>query len=191
MTQTPPACPHCGQADKTYKVTLLYLEITTRLQQGQAADQPELDNLLKDLDAVDCDLDTQNKLLSRLVRSLEPPKGETHTTRRAHPDSMVIFFSLLALLFVFQIAITRSPQLPFIVILLVGSILAYLLARKTIIGRYDSAVRKEREENERVESAISRWMGLYLCSRDKGIFDPEQNQYAPLEQISELFYSPE
>ncbi len=186
MVNTSPACPHCGETDKTYKISLLYLESAARLHQNQTANQPELDSLLDDLGSESNGQEPRSQLLNQFVRSFAPPLGEKHTTRRIHPDAMVIFFSLFSLLLVYQIAVSQPAQLPIIVILIAGSVLAYLLVRKTVVRRYDASVRKELEENARLDTAVTRWMHLYFCSRDKGVFDPEQNRFAPLEQISDL-----
>jgi hypothetical protein len=192
MNNHSPVCPHCGQADKTYKISLLYLESTARLHHHETENQPELDSLLADFHAERGGQDVQNQLLNQFTHSFAPPMDEKSMvvkrgSRRIHPDSMVIFFSLLALLIVFQIATTQPVQLPAIVILVAGSLLAYILARKTIVKRYEANVRKEQEESARAEIAMTRWMNLYFCSRDKGVFDPDQNRFAPLEQISDLF----
>ncbi len=186
MTSSP-ACPHCGQADKTYKVSLLYLESTARLHQRQAENQPELDGLLSDLLPANSNSITQTQLLTRLLHSFTPPSGEKHVTRRIHPDAMVTFFGLFLVLLAYRVATTQPGQLPVVLILVFGSALAYLLARKAILRRYEERIRQEQEENARIENAVARWMRLYFCSRDQGVFDPEQDQFVPLERMSELF----
>ncbi len=181
-----PTCPHCGQADKAYKVSLLYLESTARLYQRQAENQPELDGLLSDLLPADSNAITRPQILTRLLHSFTPPSGEKRLTRRIHPDGMVIFFGLILLILVYQVAMTQPAQLPAVLILICGSVLAYLLARKTVLRRYQARIRQEQEENARIEYAVARWMRLYFCSRDQGVFDPEQNQFVPLERMSDL-----
>lgn len=188
MTSNAPACPHCKQADKTYKVSLLFLESTARLHQHQVDNQPELDGLLADLfDGRDSPV-SQAQFLSRLSQTLTPPGGEKHTTRRIHPDSLVIFFTLLSSLIVYKVSTSKPDQLPIILMLLGGSILVYLIARKSVVRRYEEKIRQEKDENLRVENAISHWMRLYFCSRDQGVFVPEQNRFVPLERMSDLLY---
>ncbi len=185
MTSSP-TCPHCGQADKTYKVSLLYLESTARLYQRQAENQPELDGLLSDLLPANAHSITQAQLITRFLHSFTPPSGEKHVTRRVHPDAMVAFFGLFLLLLAYRAATTQPGQLPVILILICGSALAYLLARNAILKRYQERIRQEQEESARVENAVARWMRLYFCSRDQGVFDPEQDQFVPLERMSDL-----
>ncbi len=184
MTSSP-TCPHCGQADKTYKVSLLYLESTARLHQRQAEDQPELDGLLSDLLPANSSSTSQAQLLTRLLHSFTPPSGEKHITRRIHPDAMVIFFGIFLLLLAYRAATTQPGQLPAVLILVCGSALAYLLARKAILRRYEERIRQEQQENERIENAVARWMRLYFCSRDQGVFDPDEEPFVPLERMSE------
>ncbi len=186
---TSPTCPHCGQADKVYKVSLLYLESTARLNQRQAENQPELDGLLTDLLPANSNATTQAHLLSRFLRSFTPPSGEKRITRRIHPDTMVICFALFSLLVIYRIATTQPSQLPAILVLVCVSLMAYILARKSVLRRYQDRVRQEQEENARIESAIARWMRLYFCSRDQGVFDPQQNEFVPLEQMSDLLHT--
>jgi hypothetical protein len=186
VTQPSPACPKCGQADKTYKVSLLYLESAARLSHLQEGKQPELDELLFDMASENISQVAQNQLVSRFAQSFSPPPGEKQNTRRIHPDTMIIFFALFSLLLVFQIAISQPTQLPAILILLASSLLAYLLTRKRLLKRFEDRIRLEQEANSRIENAVTRWMHLYFCSRDKAVFNPEQNLYVPLEQMSDL-----
>ncbi len=189
MTNSP-TCPHCGQAGKSYKVSLLYLESTARLHQRQAENQPELDGVISDLLPANSSPTAQAQLLNRLLHSFTPPSGEKRMTRRIHPDMMVAFFGLFLLLLIYQIATTQPGQLPAALILAFGGVLVYLLARKTVLRRYQERIRQEQEENARIENAVARWMRLYFCSRDQGVFDPEQNQFVPLERMSELINFP-
>ncbi len=191
MAHPSPVCPNCGQADKTYKVSLLYLESAARLKQRQEDNQPELDQLLDDLSPAISSQEDQHQLLAGFARAFSPPEGaasgQKQTFRRVHPDTMIIFFALFSLLIVYQVAVSQPAQLPIIAILLVGGLLAYLLTRKKLVQRFEDRVRREQEENKRLETAMTRWMHLYFCSRDKGVFDPAQNRFAPLEQMSDLY----
>jgi hypothetical protein len=181
------ACPHCKQSDKTYKVSFLYVESTARLNHRQVENQPELDGLLADLLDGSGGPRAQTQFLTRLAQALTPPQGEARrAARRVHPDAMVIFFTLLSSLIVYKVATTQAGQLPIILALLAGGILAYLLARKQVVRRYEEKARQEHAAQARLENAVSRWMHLYFCSRDRGVFLPEQNQLVPLERMSDL-----
>lgn len=185
MPEIPPACPHCGQNDRTYKVSLLYLECSARYHHQDAANQPELDGLLSDLHH-DANPSTLSQLLSGLVNAFAPPSGAKQVARRIHPDFMVLFFGLIGVILVFQVGINQSGLFPTALLILCASVLAYLAARRPIIRRYELQMRQEKDKNDRVERSVSHWMRLYYCSRDQGVFDPQQDQLIPLEQMHQL-----
>lgn len=186
MNNTPVICPQCRQSDKTYKVSLLYLEGTERMNHRETQNQPELSALIKDLLPGDSQPPAQSQLVARLVKYLAPPQGERRVMRRLNPDSVVIFFGLLMLVVLYQVAINRSPQAPILAVLLTGGLLAYLLARKTVAQRYAERVRHDHEENARVERAIGAWMRLHFCGRDQCVFDPATDQFVSPEEINLL-----
>lgn len=184
--QLPPACPHCGHFDQTYKISLLYLECSARLHQKETINQPELDGMLNNLG-----IDVENQgvspqLLSQMIQWFAPPEGEKQVTRTIHPDFIVLVFGLVAVFLVYQVSIYQSSQFPIAVIILAAAGLAYLLARKTIVTRYQARMIQEQETNRQVEQAINRWMRLYYCSRDQGIFNPDLNRFVPIEQMRTL-----
>lgn len=179
-----PPCPRCGLNDKTYKVSLIYLETSARLHHHETTNQPELEALLTDLDPVATPGKTTNQLLNQMVQSFSPPSGEKTITRRIHPDAMIAFLGVIGLVMIFQIVSTQPSQLPIFIILFAASLLAYSLFRRTILQRYQNSIRQEKEENEKVEKAISRWMRLYYCSRDQGFFDTQQNRFVPFEEMN-------
>lgn len=186
MNNTPIICPQCRQSDKTYKVSLLYLEGTERINHRETQNQPELSALLKDLAPGNGRLPAQSQLVARLVKSFTPPQGEKRVMRHLNPDSTVIFFGLFMLIILYQVAMNRSPQAPVLAVLLTGGLLAYLLARKTVVQRYAERVHRDQEENARVERAIGVWMRLHFCGRDQCVFDPDTDQFVSPEDINRL-----
>ena len=179
-----PVCSCCGQSDKTYKISLLYLEASARLNQKETANQPELNGLLDDLYPPLESANLNAQVLPDLIRAFAPPAGEKRVTRRIHPDGLVVGFSLMALLMLYQIAADQSESLPFAVIVMSTALLAYLLLRKPLVQRHVEQTQQEQEEHRRIEQATERWMQLYFCSRDKGVFIPGKDQLVPLEQMS-------
>jgi hypothetical protein len=179
-------CPQCRQSDKTYKVSLLYLEGTERLNHRETQNQPELNALIEDLLPGGNQPLAQSQLVARLVKNLTPPQGEKKVTRRLNPDSTVIFFGLIMLIVLYQVAVSRSSQAPILAVLLTGGLLAYLLARKTVVQRYAERVRHDQEETARVERAIGIWMRLHFCGRDQCVFDPDTDQFVSPEDIHRL-----
>lgn len=187
INETPTVCPLCRQSDKTYKVSLLYLEGIERINHRVTGNQPEINSLINDLLPAADQAHAQNQLIARFVKDLAPPQGEKRVTRRIHPDSMVVFFGLVLLVVLYQVVANRSPQAPVLVVLFIGGLLAYLLARKTVIQRYLTRVQEEQQENARIERAIGIWMRLYFCSRDQHLFNPDTGQFALAEDVASLF----
>lgn len=186
MLSTPPACPVCAHADRSYKISLLYLEASARLNHRESTNQPELDAVLVDVLPENCTDAEQTQVLNRMVTMFAPPSGQRQVTRRIHPDWMILFLFGIGLFIIFQIAKSQPGGLPVFVSLVGASLLAYLLLRKPILSRYDGLLAQERADKSRVERAVARWMRLYYCSRDQIIFDPEENRFVPLEQIADL-----
>lgn len=184
MSLSIPGCPCCRRSDKTYKVSLLYLEASARLHRQETIDQPELDGLLADL-YPQADSRIPTHILSQWITTFAPPEGEKRITRRIHPDGMVVGFSMIALLLLYQIATQQPESLPIAVILFFTVLLAYLLLRHPLLHRHAEQVRQEQEENQRIDQATEHWMRLFFCSRDRGVFAPGQERLVPLEQLSE------
>ncbi len=61
----------------------------------------------------------------------------------------------------------------------------YFWKRKLLIGKFESRMLAQRSETERVQGAIERWMKLYYCERDKGVFLPGVDRLVPISQISQ------
>ena len=180
-------CPQCHQSDKTYKVSLLYLEGIERINHRATANQPEISGLVEDLLPGENQPQVEKQVVARLVKTLAPPQGENKVTRRVHPDSMVVFFGLFLLVILYQVTVNRSPQSPILAVIFTGGLLAYLLARKTIVQRYTSRIKQDQDENARIERAIGTWMRLYFCGRDQCVFNPDTQQSTSAEDMHSLF----
>jgi hypothetical protein len=175
-------CPQCNLADKVYKVSLLYLESSARLNRRERENQPTLEAVLVDLLPQNNSQAFEEQVVSRLIQTFSPPQGEKRVVRRIHPDALVGFFTLLCGFFIFQIASEQPRALPAALIILTAAGTAYLLARKSVIGIYEARKRQETEASEQVEKEVSRWMRLYFCSRDQAVFYPGEVSFAPAEQ---------
>jgi len=186
MENSPVICPHCRQSDKIYKVSQLYLEGTARINHQDTVDQQKLNNLIGELAPGETNSIAITQLLNRLIKIIAPPEGSKQMSRRIHPDSVVLFFGLLMLVILYQVAVTQPGQLPVLAIILGAGMLAYILARRTVVQRYADHLRREQEENNRVEHAVGKWMRLYFCSRDQGVFNPDTGQYTSTENLHEL-----
>jgi hypothetical protein len=182
MSASLPVCPQCNFADKTYKVSLLYLEGSARLSRRERENQPVLEAALADLLPEESSQAVEDQVIKHLIRTFTPPEGEKRVTRRIHPDGMVAVFTLVAGFLIIQIAGDQPGALPAAAIILTAALGAYLLSRKSVVGKYEDTKREEVENFERIEKEVNRWMRLYFCSRDQAVFYPGENDFAPAEQ---------
>jgi hypothetical protein len=186
MLNQAPVCPQCGQADKAYKVSLLYQESSARISHHEKDHQPELDGLLSDLAADPSRASLQT--LHRLMQSFAPPASENRPSRTLSPDIVAVAFGLIMLVLVSQVAARQPENFPLAVGILFAAGLAYLLFRRPIMQHYRARISEQQETDQRLQEATSRWMRLYYCSRDQGVFDPQQNRIVPVEQIQNLVH---
>lgn len=189
MLSQSPTCPYCNQSDQTYKVSLLYLEGSARLNRREMTDQPELEAVLNDLLTTESTSAEQKQVISSLVKAFEPPSGSRQVARRIHPDWLILFVCAVGLIIAYQSGSSRPGDLSIIVTLLSASLLVYLLVRRPVIMRYETQNSQDEFEKKNVEKAVARWMRLYFCSRDQTVFDPDENRFVPLEHIEELMKS--
>lgn len=173
-------CPACGQADQVEKVSTIYL-----IGIGLNKLPPQEDSLSK--------RQIFNPELQRLPaaslralgRRLAPPSsGKRDTFRPIHPDMVVIVFSLVAPLFLYGI-LTSQPGmfLPVLAILAVFYGL-YFWKRKEVIARFDRQQESHQATERRTKRGIERWMRLYYCLRDDGVFESGAKEMTPADQIA-------
>jgi hypothetical protein len=171
-------CPVCGQSDQVEKASTLYL-IGIGLNQARSQEQ-----------ASNPDLKRKPSPSQRaLSRRLAPPaSGKQVTMRPIHPDMVVAAFSLIAPVFLYGI-LTSQPGmfLPMLAILAVFYGF-YFWKRKTMISRFEGQQASRQAADERVKRGIERWMKLYYCARDDGVFEPGNDELVPADQIAGYLY---
>jgi len=182
-----PVCPSCGQSDRTYKVSLLYVAASARLNHQEMEAKGDLDAVLSALLPEGSDRD-RHGLLQRLVKKFSPPASQRQFTRTVHPDWYVLFGCAIGLFFSYQLAMLRSNALPVIISLIIVGVLVYWISRRAVLSRYHARLDKEKEASGRLDLATARWMGLFYCSRDGFVFDPERQLFVPVEQLGDLLY---
>jgi hypothetical protein len=104
--------------------------------------------------------------------------------RPIHPDMVVIALSLIAPVFLYGILTSqRSMFLPVLAVLAVFYGF-YFWKRKTMIARFEAQQALRQAADQRVKRGIERWMKLYYCARDDGVFEPGSNELVPADQIA-------
>lgn len=170
-------CPQCGQSDQVEKVSTIYL-YGIGLSQSPT-DSPRPANFK---------FDSFSKAdLRALSRRLKPPaSGKRAPTRPLHPDLVVLTFSLVTPIFLYGIYTSQKtsflPVLAFLILLL-G---LYAWRRNSIVARFEKQQAARQAAQARVEQAIGRWMKLYYCARDDGVFLPGGAEITPADQMPGL-----
>ena len=171
-------CPVCGQSDQVEKASTLYM-IGIGLNQAQSQGQvsgPDLRGKPT----------SSQRVLSR--RLAPPAAGKQVTMRPIHPDMVLAALSLIAPVFLFGILTSQQAMfLPVLAILAVFYGL-YFWKRKTMIARFEGQQASRQAADERVKRGIERWMKLYYCARDDGVFEPGGDELIPADLIAGYLY---
>jgi hypothetical protein len=176
-------CPICGKADQVEKVSTIYLtgiEVNrgSRNQTASRKVRPTANNHpgLAGIPAL---------RLTTLSRRLTPPTPRREAfAQPIHPDMYVLAVSLILSVFLYGI-VTRLPValLPLLA-LLAGLYALYFWRRKSIIDRFKRQQVYRLVGDEMIKQAIERWMRLYYCARDDGVFEPGDDQFIPTSQMN-------
>lgn len=176
-------CPQCGSTQRTYKVSVLYLELISRLQRHETNHQPELDAFLKELYPQMDIRAIPAATLHSYLRYFSPPTGKSQVIRRVHPDGLIAFFSLLLVYILYQMFLAQSPELPFVIGLFIVSLTGYGIFRKKVLQKYTLGIQEEQDERIQVEKEIQRWMRLYYCGQDQVVFDSGEHRIVSKKDI--------
>jgi hypothetical protein len=168
-------CPVCGQADLVEKASTIYLVGSERGR--QSSNDPSLVSQarpwLQQLTAAD---------RWALSRRLAPPSsGKQAPMRPLHPDLVVLTFSLVLPIFIFGMWDTQPVMLLPVLAFVALAYGIYFWKRKAIIARFASKQAMQQEGDQRAKKAIGRWMKLYYCAREDGIFIPGDVDLTPAD----------
>lgn len=176
-------CPICGQADQVEKVSTIYI---LGIGVGRSArmntspgEQPAPFPYRLELEQM------PSAELRALSQRLAPPaSGKQAVMRPIHPDMVALGLSLIAPVFLYGI-LTNQPYLftPVLGVLALFYAL-YFWKRKPILARFEQQQAARRAEQEGVRAGIERWMKLYYCARDEGVFEPGSPAFTPSEQMA-------
>jgi hypothetical protein len=184
----PIICPHCGQTDQVDKVSAIYVRGSEIRWHSKAGDPQNAEtqgehtapitrsSLLKEMNSTE---------LQKLSRKLSPPATpKTVPTRSIHPDLIVFTFSLVAPVFLYGILNTQPGGLWIVLPVLAGFYAFYFWKRKELIAKFQAQQQAQRSSEARVQRGIQRWMKLYYCARDDGVFEPGGAHLTPVDQIA-------
>ncbi len=171
-------CPVCGQSDQVEKASTIYL-IGIGLSQTQSQETGSEPNVRSK------PTPSQRALSRRLA---PPASGKQVTMRPIHPDMVVAALSLITPVFLYGILSSQAAMfLPVLAILAVFYGF-YFWKRKTIIVRFEGQQASRRSADERIKRGIERWMKLYYCARDDGVFEPGGDELIPADLMTGYLY---
>jgi hypothetical protein len=172
------------QSDQVEKVSTLYIVGVGLQRQGR--DSPELPPVSPWASA----LPAEELLL--LARRLKPPSGSKQGfTRPLHPDMVVIVFSLVLPIFLYGILTSqRSVSVP-VFLIVAAAYAAYIWKRKAIIDRFQRNRTNRLSADARARRGVERWMKLYYCNRDDGVFEAHGSELIPADQMPGYLFNPE
>ncbi len=183
MTSKEIQCPVCNQSDRVEKVSTIYLVGIGLKREPADPDSAAIPFKLADLPGAQ---------LRNLAQALKPPSSTRRIpTRPLHPDLVVITFSLMVPIFVYGILASQPPQILPVLAFLAVVYGVYFWKRKAIVNRFESRQSRQRAADELARRGIERWMKMYFCARDQGVFEPGRTELIPAEQVASLWQSPE
>jgi hypothetical protein len=97
---------------------------------------------------------------------------------------MVFAFSLAAPIFIYGIMTSQPGSLWIVLPMLVGFYTFYFWKRKPMVAKFQAQQATQKSADARVQRGIRRWMNLYYCARDDGIFEPGSDAITPADQIA-------
>ena len=180
-------CPQCGQADQVEKVSTIYvrgIEVKWRAGKARLPDGTEAPSRRSRL----VDQMPTNELMA-LTRRLAPPAAKKGAPLRAiHPDHPVIALSLVTPIFLYGILAGQPSGLLVVLPVLAGFYAFYFWQRKRLIAKFLATQQAQKAAEQRIHTGVQRWMKLYYCARDDGVFEPGANGLTPAEQLAGVLF---
>lgn len=180
-------CPVCNNNDKSYKVSVLYMEGLDWQKEHGVNHQGKLNNIMDEYLPEKADRSVKELFVSRLITLLSPPAGKKQYFRAIHPDNMAGFFLIISLIILIRANQSQPKATPIIIALLAISLIVFVIVRRHLLESYNQKKIFAQHEVTIVEKSISKWMRMYYCARDQCIFDPLSGQYTTLDQLNGFF----
>jgi hypothetical protein len=174
-------CPVCGLADKTFKVSEIYIEALGGIKNGETG--RVLPQIVNDQSQLVAPGKIKAQAFRSVVSNFSPPSGGRQVMRQVHPNYIIAGFTLIAIFFLIQIYTTQPELFLPILILVFVFYTGYGIFRKSIYAKYNKQILENIAVRQTYEAAIGKWMHLYYCARDNGVFDPKEDRLIPLQAM--------
>ena len=181
-------CPICGRADTVARISAIYIS-GIELKYPQRVSK-ESEPAYKILQSHLPWRGLSKQDLIELSRRFSPPASKRKsTTRLIHPDWIVIALAIVSPIFLYGIYTNQTAFFIPVILLLLACLGLYIWKRRNLVNRYKVQLDEQRQSDQRVATAIERWMKLNYCLEDDIVFDPERCESIPPDRIDELLYS--
>ena len=180
-------CPQCGQSDRVEKVSTIYVHgIEAKWHRGKAVPPDKIEipskrsRLVEEMPADE---------LMALIPRLAPPAAKKGAPMQAiHPDHSVLALSLVAPIFLYGILTSQPSGLLVVLPLLAGFYAFYFWQRKRLVAKFFATQQAQKAAEQRIHTGVQRWMRLYYCARDDGLFEPGARALTPADQLAGLLF---
>ena len=173
-----PECPSCHSKNDVWLVRGLFDgKLTDSDLFGEENINPAEKNELAP--------DNRLKGLQKLLMPPQPPGDKQGFGRVMHPDLQVIFFGIMILIVVIQLLRADPSAAPFAVGSILIAALVYVFVRPRAIRLYERN-KKEAAAYRLFEQKMTRWLMLYCCIKDNGLFVKGDPQVVSFDQMQDL-----
>jgi hypothetical protein len=177
------SCPQCGQADQVEKVSSLYVYGIEK-KWGRRRSDPSQNRTPSSSRSAFLEEMPEAELLT-LSRRLAPPAAKKESgLQPIHPDLIVLAFSLVAPIFLYGILTSQSGGLVYVLPLLAAFYGFYFWKRRELITKFQAQQDARQAAKVQVKHGLQRWMSLYYCARDDGVFKPGAGELTPADQLA-------
>ncbi len=188
-------CPTCGKTETVGKVSTIYL-VGIGLVRKEAGKQTVLEpgstlqtarreveppDWLKRLTVAE-----QRQLSKRLA---PPAAGTSGLTRPIHPDWVIGAATLIVPVFLVGIVKSQPGMLVPLLAILGLFYAIYFYLRIGLVKRFARQEAQRQTAAEHARQGIERWMRLFYCVEDDGLFEPGQGGLVPAEQIAGVLHT--
>jgi predicted membrane protein len=140
-------CPVCGEADKTLKISQIYME---SLAKGNLLEDKQKKNL-RDILGTDPGAALPGRVSADLMKTFSPPSGKSIIIRQVHPDQAMGVLMLISLFFLYNIYYQQYQVFMTSIVIFVLLMVGYVVFRKAIMKKYLKSKNDAAQANERVK----------------------------------------
>jgi len=170
-------CPACKLGDQIEKVSSIYIHSLELRRKNPKSSNDSRENISAPVSS-----QLSNHQIKLLSQKLKPPSTPRQAfTRPVHPDVVVITFSMIIPFFLYGIFSSQKSFLTPSLVILASLYALYIWKRGQIIAKFQRDLDERTGAEMKAKRGIERWMKMYYCARDDGVFDLTRNELIPVD----------